>query len=81
MSLFCDALIVAIGVNLLYYFIKGLPTYVGLLFGFLSRYAIPLGVLFVAWLKSPASFFGESADLRLYIILSMGVFTSRHRTQ
>ena len=74
-SLFCDALIVAIGVGLLYYFIKGLPTYVGLLFGLLSRYAIPLGVLFVAWLKSPASFFGgafgESADLRLYIILSV----------
>jgi hypothetical protein len=71
-SLLCDALVVAIGVSLLYYFVKGLPTYVGLLFGLVSRYAIPLAVLFVVWLKSPASFFdGSSADLRLYIILSL----------
>ena len=74
-SLFCDALIVSIGVGLLYYFIKGLPTYVGLLFGLLSRYAIGLGLLFYALVKDPASFFRESAkhlDLRLYIILSLG---------
>jgi hypothetical protein len=75
LSLCCDALIVGIGVALLFYFIKGLPTYIGLLFGLLSRYVIPLGVLFVMWLKSPASFFGGvsggSADLRLYVILSL----------
>ena len=74
-SLFCDALIVGVGVGLLCYFIKGLPTYVGLLFGLFARYAIPLGVLLVVGLKSPASFFGgsfgESADVRLYIILSL----------
>ena len=71
-SLFSDALIVAIGVGLLYYFLKRLPIYVGLVFGLLSRYAIPLGVLFVVWLKSPAAFFGGlSVDLRLYILLSL----------
>jgi len=73
-SLFCDALIVSIGVGLLYYFIKGLPTYVGILFGLLSRYAILLGLTFVWWLKSPTPFFGELAknfDLRLYIFFSL----------
>jgi hypothetical protein len=73
-SLFCDALIVSIGVGLLYYFIKGLPTYVGLLFGLLSRYAIGLASLCYVLVKDPTSFFGESAkhlDLRLYIILSL----------
>ena len=74
-SLFWDALIVAIGVGLLYYFIKGLPTYVGLLFGLLSRYAlIGLVLLFCLVVKGPTYFFGEFAkhlDLRLYIIFSL----------
>jgi hypothetical protein len=67
-SLFWDALIVSICVGLLFYFIKGLPTYVGLLFGVLSRYAILFGISFVWWLKSPTSFFAEFVkhfDLRL----------------
>jgi hypothetical protein len=74
-SLFWDALIVAIGVGLLYYFIKGLPTYVGLLFGLLSRYAlIGLVLLFCLVVKGPTYFFGEFAkhlDLRLYIMFSL----------
>jgi hypothetical protein len=73
-SLFSDALIVSISVGLLYYFIKGLPTYVGLLFGLLSRYAIGLASLCYVLVKDPTSFLGESAkrlDFRLYIILSL----------
>ncbi len=80
-SLLCDALIVSIGVSLLYYFIKGLPTYVGLLFGLLSRYAaLGLVLLIYPVVKrsfgslAPPSFLGEFAkhlDLRLYILLCL----------
>jgi len=80
-SLLCDALIVSIGVSLLYYFIKGLPTYVGLLLGLLSRYAaIGLWLVIYVVVKAssgslaPTSFLGEFAkqlDLRVYIILCL----------
>jgi len=77
-SLLCDALIVSIGVGLLYYFIRGLPTYVGLLFGLLSKYAAAgLGLLAYVVIKAPKSSLGDFADLakeldlRVYIILSL----------
>jgi len=61
-ELFYDALIIAVAVSLLYYFLKGLPTYVGLLFGLLSRYLGFLGALLVSCLHSPMSFFRDSTD-------------------
>ena len=70
-SLICDGLLVSIGVGLLFYFVRGLPTYVGLLFGLLSRYALILGLLLYAFVREPTFFrdFTKLHDLRVEILL------------
>lgn len=76
-SLICDGLLVSIGVGLLFYFIKGLPTYAGLLFGLLSRYALSLVLLLYVFIRvlvrDPTSLreMANLHDSRLEIMLAL----------
>jgi hypothetical protein len=74
----CDSIIVAIAVGLLGYYIRELKVYSALLFGLLSRYIVPIGLLLYsgAWTSSLFEEVTKGLDSGLYILITLQVLST-----
>jgi hypothetical protein len=77
-SLLCDSIIVAISVGIIGYYIKEMKVYLALLFGFLSRYLILIGLLLYSSgrLLSLLDEVTKRLDFGLYILFSLQVLST-----
>jgi hypothetical protein len=77
-SLLCDSIMVAISVGLLGYYIREMKVFSALLFGLLSRYIIPIGLLLYSGVGISSLFEegSKSLDSSLYMLIILQVLST-----